>query len=475
MVTTIDRTYSPGAPKHVVDGVEIPEILLPLFEKARYKVAYSGRGAAKSWTFARMALLRGQQRPELILCIREVQKSIADSVHRILKNQIQKLNLGHFYTVTDTSIRGKNGTEFIFAGLSGQTADSLKSYEGVTICWVEEGQAVSNASWKILIPTIRVPGSEIWISMNPAMDTNATWIRFVLKPPKHSKVIQTNWRYNPWFSEENNDDRLHDLATLSTEEYDNIWEGKCLTTVPGSIYPQEIVAAIHDRRFVHCPYTPQLKVQTIWDLGFNDFMAIILVQVIRSEIRIIDYLEGSYKTDDWWAAYLQRMNLNWGKDYIPHDGEHHHHTSGDSTRTILTKMGRRVAAPGSVPGPMEVTREQGILRTRGIFSRCIFNDRTALRNDMNEENDEPGIEKIEGVIHGRRGVARLIECLKHYRRNIPKTTDEPAEPMRDQYCHGADAFRHLALSVDKMTNDTDTRRPIMKPRHPRDRTMGMLG
>lgn len=486
-----DRVYTPGPPKQSVSGIEIPEKLLPLFTKARYKVAYSGRGAGKSWTFARMALLRGKAKPEIILCVREVQKSIQDSVHRILKNQIKKLGLEHFYHVTNTSIRGKNGTEFIFAGLSEHTADSLKSYESVTICWVEEAQAVSSTSWKILIPTIRAPGSEIWVSMNPAMDTNPAWLRFVVKPRKNSIVLKTNWRDNPWFTHENNDDRLADLATMSDEEYNNIWEGTCLTTVPGAIYPQEIVQAIKDRRFVHCPYTPQLKVHTVWDLGFNDHMAIILVQVIRSEIRIVDYFEGSFKTDDWWAAYLNRLNWNWGKDYLPHDGEHRHHTSGESTRSILTKMSRNVAPMGSVPGPNEVTREQGILRARGIWPRCVFNDRTALHNevDLRQEDedsfdededayrkkDEPGVEKIPDVIHGRRGVARLIECLKHYRRNIPKTTEEPTEPVKDEYSHGADAFRHLALCVEKMSNEGERRAPLLKPRRYRDRTTGMLG
>src|SRR5690606_19695553 len=162
---------------------EFPSKLKPLFQPYRYKVAYGGRGATKSWGFARALLIQGAQRKLRILCTREVQKSIKDSVHSLLSDQIQAMGLGHIYQVLQTEIRGVNGTEFLFAGLSTQTVESIKSYEGVDICWVEEARAVSKRSWSILIPTIRKEGSEIWVSFNPELDTDETYVRFVVNPP----------------------------------------------------------------------------------------------------------------------------------------------------------------------------------------------------------------------------------------------------------------------------------------------------
>jgi phage terminase large subunit len=134
---------------------KFPKKLRFLFEPARTKVARGGRGSGKSWGVARALLIRGAKQTTRVLCTREVQKSIQQSVHQLLKDQIEALSLGAFYDVLSTEIRGKNGTQFYFGGLSDQTAESLKSFEGVDICWVEEAQAVSKRSWDILIPTIR--------------------------------------------------------------------------------------------------------------------------------------------------------------------------------------------------------------------------------------------------------------------------------------------------------------------------------
>jgi len=138
---------------------EFPEKLQFLFNPKRYKVAHGGRGSGKSWGFARALLLQGASEPLRILCTREVQKSIKDSVHKLLTDQIEALGLGWFYQVLENEIRGKNGTEITFAGLATHTIESIKSYEGVDRVWVEEGQVVRKRSWDVLIPTIRKPGS----------------------------------------------------------------------------------------------------------------------------------------------------------------------------------------------------------------------------------------------------------------------------------------------------------------------------
>ncbi len=114
---------------------EFPAKLQCLFKPSRYKVLYGGRGGAKSWGVARALLIQGAERPLRILCARETQKSISESVHQLLKDQISALGLDAFYTVQETSIAGRNGTEFSFAGLRQQNVTSIKSYEGVDICW----------------------------------------------------------------------------------------------------------------------------------------------------------------------------------------------------------------------------------------------------------------------------------------------------------------------------------------------------
>src|SRR6056300_607892 len=129
---------------------ELSDAFEELFVPHRIKVFYGGRGGAKSWAFARALLLQGYQKPIRVLCAREIQNSIRESVHKLLAEQVDNLGLGPFYAITDRSIRGKNGTEFIFEGLS-RNVDKIKSMEGIDRCWVEEAQVVSEESWQLLM------------------------------------------------------------------------------------------------------------------------------------------------------------------------------------------------------------------------------------------------------------------------------------------------------------------------------------
>jgi phage terminase large subunit len=162
---------------------EFPDKLKFLFTPMRYKVARGGRGSAKSWSVARALLIQGANRPLRILCTREIQKSIQQSVHQLLSDQIKALKLDSFYQVLNNEIRGINGTEFYFSGLSNETSASLKSFEGVDIVWCEEAQNISKQSWDILLPTIRKPDSEIWVTFNPDLETDETYQRFVVNKP----------------------------------------------------------------------------------------------------------------------------------------------------------------------------------------------------------------------------------------------------------------------------------------------------
>ena len=187
--------------------VEFPLKLQGLFKKSRYKIYWGGRGGAKSWGIARALIILGTKKPLRILCAREFQTSIKDSVHKLLSDQVVALGLTEFYEIIDRTIRGKNGTEFNFVGLKNNVAN-VKSYEGVDICWVEEAQTVSARSWDVLVPTIRKEGSEIWVSFNPELESDATYQRFILNPPENAIVQKINWSDNPWFPDKVNYDKL---------------------------------------------------------------------------------------------------------------------------------------------------------------------------------------------------------------------------------------------------------------------------
>lgn len=369
---------------------------------------------------ARALLIQGASRPLRILCTREIQKSIAESVHKLLCDQIEGLNLNDFYQVTQTSIKGINGTEFFFAGIRQQGISNIKSFEGSDICWVEEAQTVTKKSWDVLIPTIRSPNSEIWITFNPDLDTDETYKRFVSDPPDNAVVMKLNWSDNPFFPETLRIEK-DALKRRDPEAYDNVWEGNCKAAVEGAIYFKEVQAMERDRRICNVPYDPLLKVHTIWDLGWNDQTSIILAQRNNAEIRIIDYVEDSHRTLDQYIADLRERKLNWGQDWLPHDGASKNIQTGKSSQEILTALGRDVRI---VP----ITNiEEGIRATRMILGRTYV--------DKNK-------------------CTRLMDCIKHYRRMINQNTNEPGAPLHDEYSHGADALRGLGVIADKMTNET---------------------
>jgi phage terminase large subunit len=205
--------------------VTFPQKLDFLFRPARYKVAYGGRGGAKSWGFARALLILAYGGPLRILCARELQNSIQDSVHKLLSEQIGALGLDGCFEIEQQIIRGKNGSEFIFAGVKNNPT-KIKSMEGIDICWVEEAERVSNESWQVLIPTIRKEGSEIWVSFNPNEDTDPTYQRFVINSPDGAVVVPISWQDNPWFPEVLRQEKDY-LARVDMDAYQHVWMGEC--------------------------------------------------------------------------------------------------------------------------------------------------------------------------------------------------------------------------------------------------------
>jgi phage terminase large subunit len=195
-----------------------------LFRPMRYKVRYGGRGGLKSWSFARALLILATEKRLRILCARELQTSIKDSVHRLLVDMIDLLQLSQWFDVTKTSITHRlTGTEFIFKGLR-HNFNEIKSTEAIDICWVEEAQLVSSSSWEVLIPTIRKTGSEIWVSFNPLEETDDTYQRFVVNTPPDTDILKVNWDRNPWFPPTLEKERVY-MLSIDPEAYEHVWEG----------------------------------------------------------------------------------------------------------------------------------------------------------------------------------------------------------------------------------------------------------
>lgn len=205
--------------------IELPEKMVgPLFTPHRYKVFKGGRGSAKSWSVARALLAVGSSSKKRILCAREIQKSIADSSYKLLVDQIELLGMSGMYDVLKTEIRGHNGTEFIFRGLGNLTAESIKSFEGIDIVWPEEAHTISDRSWELLIPTIRKPGSEIWITYNPDEETDPVDRRFIQNTPPDCVVVEMNWHDNPWFPDVLKAEKDY-LYSVDPETAQHVWGG----------------------------------------------------------------------------------------------------------------------------------------------------------------------------------------------------------------------------------------------------------
>ena len=160
-----------------------------------------------------------------VLCAREIQKSIGDSVHALLSEQIEALGLSNLYEITKNSIKGVySGSEIIYEGLR-HNVKEIKSKEGIDICWIEEAQGVSEESWGILIPTIRKEGSEIWVTFNPDSPDDPTYKRFIVNPPPSAIVRKVNWNDNPWFPQVLKAEMEYDRR-VDYEKYLHVWEGE---------------------------------------------------------------------------------------------------------------------------------------------------------------------------------------------------------------------------------------------------------
>lgn len=413
----------------------VPSKFKPLYthhtNNKLFYVYHGGRGGGKSWEIADYLLIEGAQRKHRILCCREIQKSIKQSVHKLLSDRIVSLGLESFYQILDTEIRGINGTEFSFSGLQNHTVDSVKSFEGATITWIEEAQTVSGYSLKILIPTVvRTPNCMIIMSMNPKLPSDAVYADYVSVERDDTIVVQINYTDN-----KNCPDDLIKLAEQMRDndydEYEHIYLGKPKEIADGAIYKAEFEQIKRENRICKVPHDPNLPVYTSWDLGILDPTAIWFFQVYGKEIRVIDYYEANNEPLAHYARILdekyQQFGYNYGKHFAPHDIAARDLSSGVSREQTMANLGYRMTK-GARLGV-----EDRIEASRQMLKNCWFD--------------------AERCKHG-------IRALQNYRREFNDKLEQfKATPVHDWASHGSDAFGEGALNINKMQMPTSKKTP----------------
>lgn len=411
--------------------ITIPDSFKGLFIPKRFKVYYGGRGGAKSHNMARALLIKGMQGKLRILCARELQNAIADSVHKLLADLVTYYELESFYEVQKACIKGINGTEFIFKGLKYNSTE-IKSTEGIDIAWVEEAEKVSDASWEMLIPTIRNTGSEIWISFNTKNLTDPTYQRFILNKYDDAIVKKVSWRDNPFFPEVLELERRR-LETSDPEAYAHIWEGNPDTRRSGAIYALLLDKARAAERIIKIPYKPNIPVVTAWDLGKRHGTVIWFAQTIGREIRIIDYHEafGNDADIETLASVVHGKGYLYGQHWLPHDGAHERLGMKGSISDQLKKAG----ISNKILPNLSVTA--GIEKGKALLKEAYIDiDRT--KNGLH----------AMAHYHYEYDEARL--CFK-------------SNPYDDWSADASDAWRYMAIALDHRPIEYTNYQPVTKP------------
>lgn len=360
-------------------AVDVAATFLPLLEPSRYKGAWGGRGSGKSQFFADLLIARAIAQPGFrALCCREIQKSLKESAKRLIESKIEAQGLGHMFTVLVDGIKTPGGGLIAFAGLQDHTSESIKSYEGFDIAWVEEAQTVSQRSLNLLRPTIRKPGSELWFSWNPRFDTDAVdqMLRGA-ESPTGSVVIRANWNDNPWFPAELEQERL-DCQRQQPEQYDHIWEGGYATVADGAYFARHIAEAREQGRIGTLAVDPLLPVKAYWDIGVRDATAIWIVQQRGEALRFVDHYEAVGQDLAAHLAWLRSKGYAAAECVLPHDG-----AKADALTAIRYEDHIRSAGfeCRTVPNQGKGAAQKRIEAARRLFGQMSF-DETKCANGL---------------------------------------------------------------------------------------------
>jgi phage terminase large subunit len=319
---------------------------VPLLGQTRYKAAYGGRGSGKSQFFADSIVDYAVSFPGLrALCCREVQKSLKESAKRLIELKIDAHGVGHMFDVQEAQIKTPGGGLIVFAGLQDHTSESIKSYEGFDVAWVEEAQTVSDRSLNLLRPTIRTPGSELWFSWNPRFDTDAVDKMFRGDElPTGAVVVKANWDANPWFPDELEQERK-DCLRMQPDQYEHIWEGGYVTVSDGAYFARHLAEAREQGRITDVAKDPLLHTKAYWDIGVRDACTIWIVQHKGMNIRCLDYYEAVGQDLATHLNWLRENGYASAECILPHDGakqdavtatrfEDHIRSAGFAVRTV---------------------------------------------------------------------------------------------------------------------------------------------
>jgi phage terminase large subunit len=404
--------------------IETAAVFRPLLQPARYLGAYGGRGSGKSNFFGELLVERCLMHPgTLAVCIREVQRTLAQSSKRMIESKIQSLGVGdQFQVLHDRIVTPGNGL-IIFQGMQDSTAESIKSLEGFDVAWVEESQTLSHRSLQLLRPTIRKEGSQLWFSWNPRRKSDAVDEFLRQKKPDNAIVVKANWSQNPWFPAVLDEERRLDLEFYS-ERYAHIWEGAYATAFEGAYFAKQLEKAKQDGRISNVAVDPMLPVRAYFDIGgaghSSDAMAIWICQFVGREIRLLDYIEGISQPLSYYASELRRRDWKDVVICLPHDGVATNNISGrryiDHWRDAGFECETPIKNSGTGAAMMRIEA------ARRIFPRCWFNEATT----------EAGRDAL-GYYHERRDENRNVGL----------------GPERDWSSHAADAFGYMAAAYDE--------------------------
>lgn len=400
--------------------LEIPPKLINVFlGEADYRGAYGGRGSAKTMTFAKMSAVRGYQWAQagkggLILCGREFMNSLDESSMAEVKAAIiSEPWLAAHYEIGEKFIRTKDRRiEYDFIGLR-HNLDSIKSRAKIKLLWVDEGDPVTATAWGKAIPSVREEGSEIWITWNPERKGSATDQRFRIDPPARSKIVEMNWRDNPWFPENLDRKRLEDMDKRP-EQYDHIWEGGYRTVFEGAYYAKALTLAKAENRICKLRPDPLMTYRAVWDIGGTgaraDACSIWIVQYVGRELWFLDYYEAVGQPLAAHVAWLRESGYGSAQCILPHDGAQNDKVFDVSYQSALRKADFDVVV---VPNQGRGAAAARIESARQMFNRCLFDD----------VQTEAGREAL-GAYHERRDEQRGIGL----------------GPEHDWASHGADSF-----------------------------------
>ena len=429
-----------------------PEVFAPLDRPARYKAMYGGRGGGKSHDRAESLVLRCYSLKTRVVCIREVQNSIRDSVRQLLLDKIDKFGLRSFFEVTDGEIRGRNGSLIVFRGMQSYNAENIKSLEDFDIAWVEEAQTFSDKSLRLLRPTIRKEGSELWFTWNPRYEDDPVDAFFRgSNPPADAVILKCGLEHNPWASsvllKEREDDFRRD-----PEMARHVWDGDYEIVSEGSYYARLIAKAEEEGRIGDFPHNPALPVRTAWDIGVDDYTAIWFIQDNGIFHTVIDYYEVSglgaedivqnalpelipelQERAEHRSAMGRDTLYKYGLHYLPHDVKVREWGAGARTRIeTLIALGVKPIHKGAALGP-----EERINATRALLPFVRFNRTSRV---------------MLGVNRLRRYARKRNEQMKIW-----------MGPAHDDNSHGADAFGEYAVNRGKHIVTDAPVRPKQQP------------